>query len=374
MRNYKERSGKVNPKSAFFRSQLNIVKPFAAKCSLGIVRRTQDNIGKLMANSCKDHVNFKYVRLGHLDCAMLTPKELLSDGVVLYLHGGGYVAGNLEYACGFASVLATKCGVRVFSVGYRLAPEHPYPAALDDAMDAYGYLLSDGYDPSRIILCGESAGGGLCYAMCQKLRDKSRTMPAGIIAISPWTDLTLSSESYKLNKKNDPSMTEEMLRFYADCYAYGGTEDEKGRVIPKSNSDPLDDKACKNANKRKNHHKELDHPSCITGKLGDKVLLDSLADKRIGDSVSNKVCIKFIKHHSDTGEEECQRNDALTCSAAELIDEGLYCKGCCLATTSCLPLAILNRIRKEEEHKKLNKRLTEEETETCDNDNGKDLK
>ena len=191
----------MNKKSAFYRSQLNIMKPFVEKCTLQTVRRAQDGIGKLMANSYKDQVRIEKTRVGNMNCAMLVPRDELSSAIILYLHGGGYVAGNLDYANGFGSALATKCGVRVFAVEYRLAPENVYPAALDDAMDAYGYLLSSGYDPSRIILCGDSAGGGLCYALCQKLRDKGRTLPAGIIAISPWTDLTLSSPSYKINKK-----------------------------------------------------------------------------------------------------------------------------------------------------------------------------
>ena len=235
----------MNRKYAFIRSQLNILKPIAAKCSLGLVRRTQDSIGKLMANSYKDSVDCRHVKIGNLNCTMLTPSEQISDGVILYIHGGGYVGGNLDYACGFASVLAAKCGIRVFTLEYRLAPEHPYPTALDDVMDAYGYLLSDGYDPSRIILCGESAGGGLCYALCQKLRDKMRTMPAGIIAISPWTDLTLCNESYKLNKKRDPSMTIEQLKYYADCYVYGGCVDGRGKFVPRTNLDLADDVARK---------------------------------------------------------------------------------------------------------------------------------
>ena len=232
----------MNRKRAFFRSQLNILKPFAAKCSLSTVRRAQDSIGKLMSSSYKDQVTVDTVKVGNITCAMLSPKDELSNGVILYLHGGGYVAGNLDYACGFASVLAVRCGIRVFTVEYRLAPEHPYPAALDDAMDAYGYLLSGGYEPSRIALCGDSAGGGLCYALCQKLRDKGRTLPAGIIAISPWTDLTLSSESYELNKKDDPSMTEERLKYFADCYTYGATTDNKGRLHPIVNNDADEDR------------------------------------------------------------------------------------------------------------------------------------
>ena len=232
----------MNSKRAFFKSQLNILKPFAAKCSLSTVRRAQDSIGKLMSVSYKEQVTVETVKVGEITCAMLTPKDELSNGVLLYLHGGGYVAGNLDYACGFASVLAVRCGIRVFTVEYRLAPEHPYPAALDDAMDAYGYLLSAGYEPSRIALCGDSAGGGLCYALCQKLRDKGRTLPAGILAISPWTDLTMSSESYRLNQKDDPSMTIERLKYFADCYTYGATVDSKGRLHPIVNDNVEDDK------------------------------------------------------------------------------------------------------------------------------------
>lgn len=230
----------MNGKRAFYRSQLNLLKPFVDMCSLSTVRKTQDKIGVLMAQSYKDDVDCETVTVGEITCAMLTPREELSTGVILYLHGGGYVAGNLDYAKGFGSMLAVKCGIRVFTVEYRLAPEHPYPAALDDAMEAYGYLLSGGYDPGRIILCGDSAGGGLCYALCQKIRDKARTMPAGIIAISPWTDLTASNESYRINKKADPSMTVERLRYFADSYVYGA-EERDGKLQPKRNPDPKDD-------------------------------------------------------------------------------------------------------------------------------------
>ena len=235
----------MHRKHALYRSQLSIFKPFVEKCSLNTVRRAQDGIGKLMANSYKDQVSFERVDIGDIKCAMLSPKEELSSGVVLYLHGGGYVAGNLDFACGFGSAIAVRCGIRVFTVEYRLAPEHPYPAALDDAMDAYGYLLSSGYDPSRILLCGESAGGGLCFALCQKLRDKGRTQPAGIVAISPWTDLTLSSPSYELNKKEDPSLSIEMLKYYSDCYAYGADMDKKGRLHPVVNENLDEDRRVK---------------------------------------------------------------------------------------------------------------------------------
>ena len=231
----------MNRKTSWLKSQLAISKTFVEKCSLGTVRRAHESVGRLKSNSYKDQARIDRIKVGELNCAMITPKEELSAGVLLYIHGGGFVAGNLDYACGFGSMLAVKCGIKVFTVEYRLAPENPYPAALDDIMDAYGYLLSGGFEPSRIAICGESAGGGLCYSLCQKLRDKGRTMPAGIIAISPWTDLTLKNDSYEINKKDDPCLTKERLKYYADCYLYGATTDAKGRLHPKQNSSPESD-------------------------------------------------------------------------------------------------------------------------------------
>ena len=245
VKSFCERSRGVNRKTAFIKSQLAISKPFVEKCSLSTVRRAHESVGRLKSNSYKDQTRIERVKIGSLNCAMITPKEELSDGVLLYIHGGGFVAGNLEYACGFGSALAAKCGIKVFTVEYRLAPEHQYPTAVDDIMDAYGHLLSSGFDPSRIAICGESAGGGLCYSLCQKLRDKGRTMPAGIIAISPWTDLSLTNESYEINKKDDPCLTKERLKYYADCYLYGATPDARGRLHPNVNNDTDDDLAKK---------------------------------------------------------------------------------------------------------------------------------
>ena len=209
----------MKKKNGFLRSQLQLIKPLISGCSLQSARKWQDKIGELMTGIYKDYVDSEEIKVGNINCSMQIPRDEISSGVILYLHGGGYVAGNLSYAKGFASALASKCGIRVFAVEYTLAPEQTAPSALQDCLDAYGYLLSNGYDPSQIIICGESAGGGLCYALCQKLRDKGRTMPAGVIAISPWTDLTLSGDSYEANEKVDPSMTRERLKDFADFYA-----------------------------------------------------------------------------------------------------------------------------------------------------------
>ena len=258
----------------FIRAQLNLLKPFASKCSINTARLAQDKMGKLMAVNHKNNLVYEDVFVGNVNCCMITPKDVLSTGVIVYLHGGGYVGGNLNYAKGFGSVLASKCGIRVFCVEYRLAPEHTFPTAIDDSLDAYGYLLSHGYAPSRIILCGESAGGGLCYSLCQKLREHGWTMPAGIIAVSPWTDLTSSGKSYEKNEKVDPSITKERLRYFADCYAYGSViEDKKVRPLVNPDAD-ADLKVKQNPKMSPLFDSQEKMPPSLIFVGGDEIMLD----------------------------------------------------------------------------------------------------
>lgn len=226
------------------RTQMSLFKPIIEKSSLSAVRKGQDAIGALLASFQKSEVEYEDIRVAEMECSMITPIDELSAGVILYLHGGGYICGNLAYAKGFGSVLAAKCGIKVFCCAYRLAPEHPFPTALEDCLDAYGHLLSSGYLPSQIIVCGESAGGGLCYALCDKLKEKGRSLPAGVIAISPWTDLTQSGKSYVDNLKIDVSMTPERLKYFADCYVYGSVNDGKN-VFPRVNEDADNDRIVK---------------------------------------------------------------------------------------------------------------------------------
>lgn len=209
------------------RAQLTMVRPLLSSLSLKSIRRAQNMIGELMEARNRKQVLVKEHCFGQFDGAWVIPRDERRQGVILYLHGGGYSCGDLEYALGFGSILAIQSGARVFCAAYRLAPEHPFPAALYDAFEAYNYLLNKGYSSSNILLCGESAGGGLCYALCLKLKEHHLSMPCGIIGISPWTDLTSSGESYQRNKNRDPSMTKEALEFFADNY----TKDRKNPFV-----------------------------------------------------------------------------------------------------------------------------------------------
>ena len=291
----------MKKKNAFLRSQLNLLKPFISSCSLGAVRRWQDKIGDLMATIYRNYVVSEDVSVSGVNCSMHIPKDELSSGVILYLHGGGYVAGNLAYAKGFASVLASKCGIRTFAVEYRLAPEHPAPTALDDCLEAYGYLLSNGYDPEKIILCGESAGGALCYALAHKLRDKGRTLPAGIITFSPWIDLTLCGESYAKNEKADPSLTKARLKYFADCYTYGAAREGK-KLHPITNPNIDEDIAAKSdARISPIFASQEKMPPSMIFVGADEILLDDsvmLHEKLISEGCESTLVIKPDMWHA----------------------------------------------------------------------------
>lgn len=211
----------------FIRTQLGLLLPLVSNLSLESSRKGQEKIGQIMGARHRGDVVIKHHSFENFEGAWVLPRDKRRQGVMLYLHGGGYTCGNLEYATGFASTLAHECGMRLFAPAYRLAPEHPFPAALEDACAAYEYLLRKGYPAGQIALCGESAGGGLCYSLCVLLKQRKLPLPGGIIAISPWTDLTASGPSYEENREKDPSMTAELLNFFADCY----TQDRQNPLV-----------------------------------------------------------------------------------------------------------------------------------------------
>ena len=132
--------------------------------------------------------------------------------MILYFHGGVYVIGSADSSAPLASDLARRTGAEVVSVNYRLAPEHPYPAALDDAKVAYQGLLGKGIDPSNIAVSGESAGGGLAVALLLALRDAGLPLPSSAFVMSPMTDLTLSGNTITEKEAVDPLFTGDALR------------------------------------------------------------------------------------------------------------------------------------------------------------------
>lgn len=121
--------------------------------------------------------------------------------VILYIHGGGYVSGSCNDHRGFVSTLAKYTGFMNLVYDYRLAPENTFPAALEDSIKVYSWLLSNDFRPGNILFAGESAGGGLCLALLLALKERKIPLPAAAMAISPWADLTCSGDSYKTKNK-----------------------------------------------------------------------------------------------------------------------------------------------------------------------------
>lgn len=130
------------------RNQISMLRPLLSSCSVETIRKGQNLVGELMSFKHRQHVLAHDHSFEHFEAAWVLPKDERRQGVILYLHGGGYTFGDLDYAKGFGSTLAVECGVRVFCPAYRLAPEHPSPAALEDALTAYEYLLSRDTIPS----------------------------------------------------------------------------------------------------------------------------------------------------------------------------------------------------------------------------------
>jgi len=152
----------------------------------------------------------------------LRPPGARTDAAVLYLHGGGYVIGSPRSHRHLAAAIARAAGTAALLVDYRLAPEHPFPAALDDTVAGYQWLLGRGLAPSRIVVAGDSAGGGLTVATLLALRDRGLPQPAGGACISPWVDLTCSGATYATKAAVDPIVTRESVAMMAQAYAGAG--------------------------------------------------------------------------------------------------------------------------------------------------------
>lgn len=212
--------------TTLLREQIRLLKPIITNFSTSASRSVQEALGQLGAKVVSGKVVFREFEIAGIPAAAATPVARREGDrrVVLYLHGGGYVAGSIRYARGFAGVLAAGTDVQVTCIAYRLAPEHPHPAALEDALAAYEYLLSQGAAPEDISLIGESAGGGLVFALCLALKERGMALPARVVALSPWTDLRLRGKSYEENRQKDVSLTRLELAGFAAAYAPEGVE------------------------------------------------------------------------------------------------------------------------------------------------------
>lgn len=168
-----------------------------------------------------EDVVYTPVQIDGVDAEWSEAPEVAVDRVILYFHGGGYTIGSIATHRQVVADLSRAAGVRVLSLAYRLGPENPHPAAVEDAVSAYRFLLSLELQPGHIAFAGDSAGGGLTVAALIAVRDAGLPSPAAGVCISPWLDLTQSGESYQTRAAEDPLVSKSMLDLMSAAYLDG---------------------------------------------------------------------------------------------------------------------------------------------------------
>lgn len=163
-------------------------------------------------------IQYSAVTAKHVPAEWIVPVGLSTKRVVLYVHGGAFYSGTLVGARPVAGAIAMAGKVRVLTIDYRLTPEHPFPAALDDTRIAYEWLLASGISPDSIVLVGDSAGGTLVLALLVQLRDQGKPLPRSAVCLSPTTDLTLSGDTWTLNARKDLLLDPEKIRAAISLY------------------------------------------------------------------------------------------------------------------------------------------------------------
>jgi acetyl esterase/lipase len=172
---------------------------------------------------------FTPIRIGQVPAEWSLAAGSDSDRVLLYLHGGGYCSGSIQSHRGLVASMGIAAGLRTLALGYRLAPEHPFPAALQDAVAAYRFLLGQGIAPDHLAIGGDSAGAGLALALMLALRDAGEPLPAGGWLVSPWVDLQMTGESLASKAAVDPLIQHSYLQELAEAYLAGA--DASGPLV-----------------------------------------------------------------------------------------------------------------------------------------------
>ncbi|MFJ2163260.1 alpha/beta hydrolase [Streptomyces sp. NPDC087856] len=208
------------------RSQLNAVSDLLQNSPLdlgGDVEKMRHVFDEMLGSApLPDDVRTRSVELGSVPAVEVRAGAAAPTGVtVLYFHGGAYAIGSAAASVGLVSEIARRTAATALSVDYRLAPEHPFPAAVDDALTAYRALLDRGARADSIAVTGESAGGGLALALLLAIRDAGLPQPSSATVLSPWTDLTQSGATMASRAEADPALTPEALEIRAADYLAG---------------------------------------------------------------------------------------------------------------------------------------------------------
>jgi monoterpene epsilon-lactone hydrolase len=190
------------------------------------------NIGELPIELCRQGLagmmsfsqppvgcQMENIKAGDVEALWVKAVNAGDSATILYLHGGAYSMGSAQTHLGITGMLSELCGLRILSVDYRLAPEAPYPAALQDAVNAYRWLLQQGVPAKSIVIGGDSAGGGLTFATLVELKNRGIPLPAAVFALSPWVDLAITGETIETKADVDPMFTRPSMICMAKIYA-----------------------------------------------------------------------------------------------------------------------------------------------------------
>ncbi|MBU1355002.1 MAG: alpha/beta hydrolase [Candidatus Edwardsbacteria bacterium] len=188
------------------------------------VERGADFFGKL-----PEGFTLEPVMIGSLAAEWMWPRNAPKDKAILYFHGGGLVVGSIRAHRGIVAKFVKGCGISALVFDYGLAPEHPYPAGLNDSVAAYRYLLDQGIKPYNIVFMGDSGGGNLVFAAQLALKEQGLPLPAAAVALSPWTDLSNSGESWIFNAQKDTLCWKESQATFSRYYV--GKNDPKDPLI-----------------------------------------------------------------------------------------------------------------------------------------------
>ncbi len=192
-------------------------------------RKVLDTSGNALKTDTEP--GFKTFYINHIPGAWIYPENIRKDNVMLYLHGGGFIAGSIKSHKNLAAGIAKASRVSALIIEYRLAPEHPFPAGLNDSLTAYEWLLNHGFPSDKICLGGDSAGGGLALSLLLKIKEKKLPMPCAAVLISPWTDLACKNPSHREHQNKDPMLNQHML-FHASRLYTGGKNLDHYLVSP----------------------------------------------------------------------------------------------------------------------------------------------
>jgi len=194
-----------------FENLVQLLKTFPKDNDQTIEERRSDFEKRSKMLPLAEGITIEPVRIDDVNAEWLKPDEVSNGSVILYIHGGGYCVGSVNTHRSMVSFIAKSARTDILTIDYRLAPEHPFPAAIEDAANVYTWLLSNGRSPENIAMAGDSAGGGITVSTLVYLRKNGIPMPAAAVCISPWVDLEMTGESQKTKAHLDPIIEKDVL-------------------------------------------------------------------------------------------------------------------------------------------------------------------